>query len=721
MPKIIGMMLAFVTVGLGAPDDDLILKHWLLYSDAANSLYHRLCQQAFHYLDLREAAISRIQNQKDWQGYQETTRGVMEEAIGPFPQKTDLKPQITGRYPKEGYTIEKVIFQSQPNFYVTACLFLPNTKGKHPAIVYCSGHSIEGFRLAVYLRPILNLVKKGFVVLAFDPVGQGERLQYYDPQTQKSAVGGPTREHSYAGAQCFLAGYSPAVYWIWDGIRVVDYLVSRPEVDPKRIGITGRSGGGTQSAYIAAFDERIVAAAPECYITSFRRLLQSVGPQDTEQIFYHGIAKGLDMADLLLLRAPKPALVISTTRDYFSIQGARETVAQVSAIYRLLGSAESLQMVEDDSVHASTQKNREAMYGFFQKFLHQPGSASEQDIRLPSLTELTVTPIGQVAGLKSPETIHSLNTKIVRVKSEALNHSRTGREGWPQLCEAAKTLAGFSAPLADGELVFTGRQKKAGCVWEKYFLQFEKSALPFLRLVREGSPDPAANVIFLHPEGKAALVQEEKNWRPFLEQDYAVIWPDLSGIGELGGGSLKGDSYDFLQGKGEYNLWFGAIQLGKSLVGIQAEELLSLAHHLQTWKKDGQQAVSAVAFAQMAPVLLHSAAFDSVLGHVGLINAYVDYVDLAVRLYYKPEYMCSAVAGSVGRYDLQDLAALIAPRPLTWLNGCDTNGQPLSQEQCEQQWEYVRQVYQACDMAHRLQIKNNLQQTAGQVIIDSWR
>src|SRR5690606_6078198 len=153
-----------------------------------------------------------------------------------------------------------------------------------------------------------------------DPVGQGERLEYFDPKTGKSSVGGPTIEHSYPGAQAFVTGSSQARYMIWDGIRGVDYLLSRKEVDSDRIGITGRSGGGTQSAYIAAFDERIKAAAPENYITSFTRLFQSIGPQDAEQNFPSGIISGLDHADLLSVRAPKPGLMITTTRDMFSIQ-----------------------------------------------------------------------------------------------------------------------------------------------------------------------------------------------------------------------------------------------------------------------------------------------------------------------------------------------------------------------------------------------------------------
>ena len=176
---------------------------------------------------------------------------------------------------------------------------------------------------------ILNLVEKGFIVLAYDPIGQGERLQYPDLVTGKSTIGSATQEHSYAGVQTLLTGSSLSDYFIWDGIRAVDYLCSRKEVDSGRIGITGRSGGGAQAAMIAACDDRILAAALENYVTNFKRLFQAIGPQDAEQNPWFGIAKGIDHADFIHARAPKPTLIISTTNDYFSIQGARETFNEV--------------------------------------------------------------------------------------------------------------------------------------------------------------------------------------------------------------------------------------------------------------------------------------------------------------------------------------------------------------------------------------------------------
>jgi hypothetical protein len=379
---------------------NVIKGNWFQFTDAQNSLYHYLADQSYTLLEKRKENLSKNHSLSDWQARQASIRQNLNEIVGPFPDKTPLNAKVLKVVNKEGYKVEQTIFESRPGFYVTSSLFIPNglKKGtKAPAIIYCSGHSEDGYRNPVYQHVILNLVKKGFIVFAFDPVGQGERFEYIDPATGKSKVGDPSREHSYPGAQAFIIGNSQARHMSWDGIRAVDYLISRKEVDPSRIGITGRSGGGTQSSYIAAFDDRIQAVAPENYITNFTRLFQSVGPQDAEQNFASAILKGIDHPDLLVIRAPKPALMITATNDYFSIQGARETAEELAKVYQAYGKEEQFSMVEDDAPHSSTKKNREAMYAFFQRALANPGNSNDEETVPLTVSEIQVTTTGQVS------------------------------------------------------------------------------------------------------------------------------------------------------------------------------------------------------------------------------------------------------------------------------------------------------------------------------------
>src|SRR5690625_630248 len=313
-------------------------KSWLRFANAPNSLNLHLLEEAEKHFQKRDEEISRIRSLSDVQSRQQKIKNTLHQLILLEYEKTPLRAKTTKTLRKEGYDVELIVFESQPGFFVTGSLFIPHEiQEPNPAILFCSGHSAQAYRRDIYQLPLLNLVKKGFIVFAIDPPGQGERLQYPDSETGQSKIGSSTKDHSYPMAQTGLIGENVAQYFIWDGIRAIDYLVSRPEVDPGRIGVHGLSGGGTQTAYISAFDERVKAAAPSGYITNFRRLFESIGAQDGEQNFYKGIASGIDHPELLLARAPKPTLIMATTRDFFSIEGTRETFKEKIRIYEYFG------------------------------------------------------------------------------------------------------------------------------------------------------------------------------------------------------------------------------------------------------------------------------------------------------------------------------------------------------------------------------------------------
>ncbi|MCK5465242.1 MAG: acetylxylan esterase, partial [Bacteroidales bacterium] len=409
-------------------------------------------------MEERKRLIDNLQSEGDWLKRQSYVREKLLAIIGPFPEKTPLNIHITGVIQREGYRVEKLIYESQPGYYVTSALFIPdNLQGRAPAILNPIGHSTMSFRRDIYQHTIINLVKKGFIVLTYDQIGQGERLQYYEAASGKSRFGS-TDEHSYPGAQCFISGYSPAKYFIWDGIRGIDVLLSRKEVDPDRIGLTGLSGGGTSTAFIGAVDDRILAAAPECFITNFNYLLRSRGPQDAEQNLFQFIYQGLDHPDLIEARAPKPTLISSTTRDFFSIQGARETFQEAGKAFTALGEGSNLEMTEEDHVHGFTRKNREAMYAFFQKHLDNPGDASDHEVEVIPVEEFWVTETGQLATSLKGETIYSLNKKVVDKQVAELASKRTNiKEHLSGIKDAAARISGYSYPGETDQEIFSGR------------------------------------------------------------------------------------------------------------------------------------------------------------------------------------------------------------------------------------------------------------------------
>lgn len=680
---------------------------YIAYADAPNALYRYLAEQAFSHLDRRERELEALRTPEDWRHRQQQVRETLLQVVGAFPERTPLPPQITGRFERDGAIVETIVFESVPGYHVTAALFRPaGVSEPRPGIVYFSGHALPAFRSDAYQQVILNLVDKGFVVLAIDPVGQGERLEYIDPVSGDTLVRGNTGHHSYSGAQLFLSGHSQAGLMTWDGVRAIDYLVSRPEVDPARIGVTGRSGGGTQAAYVAALDDRVLAAAPENYITSFRRLWETRGPQDAEQNFYHGIARGLDHGDLLLARAPRPTLLIATTRDIFSIQGTRETYAAMHPAFAALGGSEALQLVEDDAGHESTLRNREALYRFFQDALNLPGDPRDQKITPIPVDSLRVSPTGLVTTSFEGETTFTRARDAARENTVYLQAARGSGAGHIQRAvHRARQLSGYEAPTTRADPIFMGRYPRDGYSVEKYLLPVEAGyPLPYLVMVPDGD-DPHPAILYLHPDGKDTNAGVGGEMERLVRAGYLVAAMDLVGTGELGPGLYRGDSYDVTVGEAPYGLWFGAVLVGKSFVGLQAADIVRLLRAVRARPDVSTAPVRAIAVTTAASALQHAAAFEPEIDGIALIEPLVSFGSVASTQYYRPEFITGAVAGMLTGYDLPDLMAAIAPRPALVINPVDAAGEGMSVAEVTAEWSLPGDLWSESAQGGQFQLR----------------
>lgn len=701
IPRITIMLLLFVNATY-AQEKLHIIDNWIHFSDAPNSLYHHIADQAYNQLDNRTELIAEIGNLAEWQERQKWIQKTLMDIVGPFPEKTPLNAKILRTINKDNYKVDHIKFESQPGFYVTSSLFIPSgqkTEGKLPAVIYCSGHTADGYH-GSYQQMILNLVKKGFIVFAFDPVAQGERLEYYDPKTDKYEIRGGAG-HSYPGAQALIIGSSQARFMIWDGIRAVDYLLTRNEVDPDRIGITGRSGGGTQSSQIAALDDRIYAAAPASYITNYTRLFQSPGPQDAEQNLFHAIERGIDHADLLLVRAPKPTLIIATTGDYFSIQGFRETAEEVSGIYKAYGKEGSFHTAEDVLPrHGTTKKNREAMYAFFQKYLDNPGESTDEEVEFLSEEEIQVTPTGQVSTSFGGETVFSIINKEAKGLVDKLQSSRNGLNNYlPKIVSSAKELSGYKNPEKTDKPVYTGCVEREGYNIHKYFVKGEGNyVIPYFLMVPDMSNKKA--ILYLDPSGKIAeaSVGGEMEW--FVKNGYTVLAPDLIGTGETGPGIFHGDSY--IQGV-SYNVWFASMLIGRSIVGIRAGDVVRLTRMLL--KNENINEVYGLARKEMSPVLLHAAAFDSGISRIALLEPFSSYRSIAMNQYYDVKFVHSLVPGALTTYDLPDLASVLAPRKLMMAGITGGNSMRTDTKSINEDIEIIKKAYRYADATDELEVK----------------
>ena len=356
-------------------------------------------------VEAEQKSISRIaalKSKEEAEAHVKATRARIAECFGPFPERTPLKPRVTGVVERDAYKIEKVIFESRPNFLVTANLYVP--KGRKfplPGVVGSCGHSVNGKAAEAYQSFAQGLARFGYVVLIFDPIGQGERLQYPDDDHAKSEVGAGVGEHLLCGNQQFLVGENFGAWRCWDGMRALDYLLTREEVDPKHVGLTGNSGGGTMTMWLCGVEPRWTMAAPSCAVTTFRRNFDNELPTDTEQMPPLALKHGLEHGDFLSAMAPKPVIILAAEKDFFDVRGSIETYERLRPLWRLLGAEQNLRLFIGPNEHGYTQPNREAMYGFFNEQTRITQGGTEPALTIEKDETLLCTPKGQVEPLRS--------------------------------------------------------------------------------------------------------------------------------------------------------------------------------------------------------------------------------------------------------------------------------------------------------------------------------
>lgn len=623
------------------------------------AIYDHIQKTALNHLEGRKKHLLSLQGEEDWQHYRKEVKSKLVKLFGEMPDKSPLNPHMTGRIEEDKYIVEKLYFEALPEYYVSAALFIPHQRqNPAPAILFCSGHSDLGFRSDVYQHMILNYVHQGFVVLAFDPVGQGERNHYLDEHSKP--VFRPTHEHSHAGNQAFVAGIPSAQYFLWDAIRALDYLITRPEVDSLRIGVTGRSGGGTQTAYLMAMDDRVAVAAPECYLTSFKYLLPSGGPQDAEQNIPGFLSEGLDLGDLIVARAPKPTLMITTTRDIFSIQGARDIYREVAPCYQSLHASDSFEMVEDDAPHQSTIANREAAYAFFNKHLNNNNFNADQDYKLYSPEELWVSSSGQVIEDFGGRSLFELNADRF---SRKINQKRSNILGTNSIAG----MMGYTSP-GSYSIVYGGGESIQGGKVHKYLIgPDDRYKIP---LVWISSDTEGEKLLLMTPEnGKPDTLQYEGFVQSFLEEGYDIVLVDLSGVGEMQTEFTGGDAR---LGGVPLNVWYGSLLNGQSITALRASEIAVLLEFVRDQDYTLEN-IYAYADGVLCSDWLWACALGIEVKHLSLFNPLLGAGDICHSEYYNQELVMSQFFGS-GLISSDVLLGQYAPDDLRIQNPINANG-----------------------------------------------
>ncbi|HBL76752.1 MAG TPA: hypothetical protein DD458_16120 [Prolixibacteraceae bacterium] len=358
--------------------------------------------------DKRRAAL---RTRHDTEAYIHEVRKKIQQCFGPWPEKTPLNARIAGIIERDTYNIEKIIFESRPGFQVTSNLYIPKNKNiPFPGIIGSCGHSAPGKSTPYNQSFAQGLARQGYAVLLFDPIGQGERFQYLTDDL-KARIGPGVTEHLYAGNQMVLSGEFFGSWRAWDAVRALDYLLTRPEVDPDHIGMTGASGGGTMTTWMCGIEPRLTMAAPVCFVTTFLRNLENELPADSEQYPPRALALGLDHSDFIAAMAPKPVILIGEEKDFFDVRGLEESFTRLKHLYKLLGAEQNIQLFIGPNYHSYSKEGREAMYKWFNLITKISDLQTEPPLTIENESTLWCTPHGQV-GESNPQNVFSFTSKI---------------------------------------------------------------------------------------------------------------------------------------------------------------------------------------------------------------------------------------------------------------------------------------------------------------------
>ena len=645
------------------------------------ALTDSLNQQAFAETAKRREAMSHVTTKAQAEARQREVRATMLRLMGPLPTRIPLNPRTLGSTQQEGFRVDKVMFDSQPNFPVTALLYVPNdATGSHnfPAIVMAPGHSPAGKAGDVAFATAF--AKAGFIVLSYDPIGQGERLQYLDPKSPAdkpvSLASRPTGEHGEAGLQPTLLGDALARYFLWDGMRAVDFLEAQPNVDPKRIGAFGCSGGGTMTALLAGLDTRVAAAGVACYTTSWDALLVSAtGVQDSEQSTANAISSGLDFPDWSELFAPRPYAIIATTNDMFPFDGAKATEAESRSFYRLFQADQNLAFITGPGGHGNLRPILPQILHFFADHLHPDARYAAAlppitDPFAPAATPATrpafpppppaslvqVTPTGQLASsYPGTATVFTLNQ--ARAKTIATPHPATLAALQKAVREVthAEVLPGAKAPLnqplGDGDPdhirhrmqlhVSTGIDLPA-----EFYRPEAPGKHPELFVLRENL-DPALDATTrageiakfreLAKQGTAVFVFAPRPTPPGTEETKSPI---------LGTFYLTG---------------LRAQLVGKTLLGMRVDDVISALNFAMDGSSVDPANVMAEASGHLGLVLLHAAVLDPRLKHVSIRGALASYrglLDVPLPM----DVPQDILPGVLQHYDIPELVRILGRR-----------------------------------------------------------
>jgi hypothetical protein len=621
---------------------------------STNNAYNSYLMRDVHqqYTDREKEFSEALGSKVAITGYRDGCILRYKKIIGDFPEKGDLNAKIVGTSKYDGFRIEKIIFESLPKRYVTANLYIPQGEGPFPVAVELCGHGLGG-KMPASQAAVLFVLNK-IAVLVVDPIGQGERIQFVDKNSQ-SLTRGSTTEHTLLNEGANLLGSSLAAYEYWDNHRAIDYLETRKDIDKSRIGVYGSSGGGTQTSYMVGLDDRIMVASVCSYFTQRERVLEISGPSDgCQHIPYEG-REHLEIADFVLMMAPKPVLIMSGFYDFVDYWGATRGFGELKNVYTVLGSPDKVDMFTIEGGHGMSKAKREALVTWFRKWMYDDSTPVEEthEVSIP-LDSLLCTSTGQVITsvidqISIPDYHLNLSDQY---DIQRIEFMKKGKSAVKDKVVELLGLSFSSEKIVAGQ---TGFMKMRNYDLIKFqIIRPGQMPVPCVVIYPEGARQNSPIVIYLNENGKDGILDVEQTINSFINRNEILVAADLRGYGETSDPLSLNDTKYWNR---EYRNAMISMHIGKPIMGQRVIDIISLLDFTDTNDLLKGHKVNIIANGSYGPAVVHAAFLDQRINKAEISRSVKSFNDYLKNPMQRDTYT-NVLYGVLRYYDLQNLIDL---------------------------------------------------------------
>ncbi len=468
-------------------------------------------------------------------------------------------------------------------------------------------------------------------------------------------------QHKLDNVNSILVGRTAVGYQAWDGIRAADYLLSRPEVDrSKPLGMTGNSGGGAQTMYLMALDDRIGPAAPSCHITTLERNFELGGAGDGCQSPPLTGALGIDHPDFFVMRAARPSIILSAERDYKDIVFTRKTYTETQKAYALLDRSECMDMFAYNDTHSFSQPRREAAAQWMCRWLlGKPATIQEPELVPFDRKQLQVTESGQVLR-EFADALSVSDLNLRRAKELASARATFWQSHSPdEALETVRELSGVAETVPAADIEHCGVIDRGDHQIEKLILRTEGEVpVPALFVRPSQRGGKSKPVLYVDGRGKAADALPLGRVEQLVRAGHTVLSIDVRGFGETADSASK-----VVYAKGDHRTAMWSMHLGKPLLGQRVEDVLAaLSCFPQLLPAHGAVKIALIGVGRAGPVVLHAGCFSDQVGGVTVRNSIRSWVDDVVASAREIHSISHIIPSALATYDLPDLAARIGDR-----------------------------------------------------------